>query len=74
MTERMLHSVWSILPSTLTRKLSPEDNPDAEAGDNICSDLLSASQIRSSAKDGRRDVCPGRSSPCLSLFNYGERQ
>ena len=64
MIEQLLHSLGSRLPASLSRKLSPEDGHDAEAGDSEgCSDLLSANQKRSTAKDGRRDVCPDRCRP-----------
>ena len=56
MIEQILHSLGPALPASLSHKLFPEDDPDAEAGDEGCSDLLSANQNRSTAKDGRRDV------------------
>ena len=63
MSEQLLHSLGSILPASISCKLSPEDSPDAEAADEGCSDLLSVNQCRSTAKDGRRDVCPSHCKP-----------
>ena len=60
MIEQTLQSLGPALPARLSHKLSPEDNPDAEEGDEGCSDLLSANQRRSTAKDGRRDVRSGQ--------------
>ena len=56
MFEHTLHSLGPALPARLSHKFTPEDSPDAEAGDEGCSDLLSTNQNRSTAKDGRRDV------------------
>ena len=63
MIEQVLHSLGSLLPAGISRRLSPETCADEEAGEEGCSDLLSASQQRFTTVDGRRDVCRA----CVSL-------
>ena len=50
-----------VLPACFKGRLSPEYDAEQQAGDDGCSDLLSATQRRVSSKDGRRSVAE----PCL---------
>ena len=50
-----------VLPACFKGRLSPEYDAEQQAGDEGCSDLLSATQRRVSSKDGRRFVAE----PCL---------
>ena len=57
--QKGFHKLETVLPASLSRKLAPEPDDDAEALDDGCSDLLSVSQRRLLSQQGRRDVVLG---------------